>query len=84
MAPAGSNPVVRLEDRIDYRPSGLDRVLTGEERSSDVGVLRHTSLLAIARVLAANQVVRLQIGLTRAHEAEEQLLRFRLLSCHLD
>jgi hypothetical protein len=36
MAPVGSNPVVRLEYRIDYRPSGFDRVLTGEERSIPV------------------------------------------------
>ena len=32
-APVGSNPVVRLKDWIDHRPGGLDRVLTGEERS---------------------------------------------------
>ena len=33
MAPVRSNPVVRLEDWTDHRPRGLDRVLTGEERS---------------------------------------------------
>ena len=31
--------MVRLKDWIDHRPSGLDRVLTGEERSiADHGV----------------------------------------------
>jgi hypothetical protein len=33
MAPVRSNPVVRLEDWTDHRPRGLDRILTGEERS---------------------------------------------------
>src|SRR6185312_1055298 len=32
-APIGANPVVRFQDRIDHLPRGLDRVLTGEERS---------------------------------------------------
>jgi hypothetical protein len=33
MAPVGANPLMCLKDWIDYRPSNLDCVLTGEERS---------------------------------------------------
>jgi hypothetical protein len=39
MRPIRANPMMCFQGRIDYRPSGLDCVLTGEERSiADHGV----------------------------------------------
>ena len=29
----GVSPVMGIEDRVDHRPGGLNRVLAGEERS---------------------------------------------------